>query len=94
MKRPAKARPKTHAARKRGAPALIDATPVEPADDPDRPGIEAAEQVGPDDDPRRAQTNIERADEHRLGSVEGVADETRSDAIAGFIEPADDAPDR
>ena len=71
------------------------AAPVEPLaapNAPEPPGIEAAEQAGPDD-ARRAASNIERADEQRPGSIEAVPGTT---GIAGFIEATsedgDDGP--
>ena len=89
MKRSATPRPKRRAARKRAMPAAVpaDQTPAELADEPDARGVEAAQQIGPADDLRSPLTDIERADEHKPGSIETVPGEALEDRITGFTEP-------
>ena len=41
---------------------------------------------------RSDRTSIERADEHRLGSIEAIPAPAPEDHIAGFVEPAGDEP--
>jgi len=90
VKRPAKPRPKMRVARKQVTPlpVLADQAHVELADEPDRPGIEAAQQFGPAGSPRSRQTDIERADEREPESIESVRTEALDDLISGFVEPA------
>lgn len=89
MKRSATPRPKTRAARKRAMPAPMpaDQTPAELADEPDGRGAEATQQFGPADSPRSPQTDIERADEHKPGSIETVPGEALEDRTTAFTEP-------
>jgi hypothetical protein len=61
-----------------------------PAGGPDQPDVQAAQVRGPTADDRSAQTDIERADERRLGSIETIPARAPEDHIAGFIESAGD----
>jgi hypothetical protein len=69
------------------APLPVDQTPADLADEPDGRAVEAAQQIGPGDNPRSPQTDIERADEHKPGSIETVPGEAPEDHSAAFIEP-------
>lgn len=89
--------------RQRNAPAapVKGRSPSFAADDgptPERPAV--FEQSAPDDAPRvgpaesriAAQTDIERADERKRGSIEAVPTTEPEDGVAGFIEPPGAAP--
>jgi hypothetical protein len=67
-----------------GASALVGGLP----DEPDTAGADQAQRVdsGALRDP--AQTDIERANEHKAGSVEGVPHTDAGAGLASFAEPA------
>jgi hypothetical protein len=83
---------KQHTSRSRPLPrpAVFDATAAAPADVPEREGVEQAQQQALAEVARTARTSIERADEHRLGSIETVPAQAPENHIAGFVEPAGD----
>lgn len=91
MKHPPRPKAPARALRRRTVAARVApavAAPADPAGEPERPSIEAAQQPGRDDDPRRAPSDIERALEHRLDALQTAPLAGRDAGVAGFVEPA------
>jgi hypothetical protein len=71
------------------------APPEEGRDVADESAPDDAQRLGPAGAPSPARTDIERADERKVGSIEAVAQTAPESGVAGFVEPAggeDDAP--
>lgn len=89
--------------RQRNAQAAVikGRSPSFPADDgpaPERAAVferlasDDATRVGPAESRIAAQSDIERADERKLGSIEAVPTTEPENGVAGFVEPTGAAP--
>lgn len=85
--------------RKRGRFAATSGTPLARADDeriaeapagPEGPAAEAAQPFPSDENQRPPQTDIERADEGKVGSVEAAPHPDPENGITGFVEATSD----
>jgi hypothetical protein len=65
-----------------------DALPAEPAGLPDGASPDGGPTDGRVDTGRPVQTNIEQADERKLGPIETVLQPDPEDSVTGFVEPA------
>jgi len=64
---------------------------AEPTAEPDGPAAEAALPFLPAENERPPPTDIERVDEHGVGSVEAAPHPEPEGGITGFVEPTSDA---
>lgn len=75
-----------------GGPAVSgDDEPIE--ERPDRSeeqSPDGARRLGPAEATRAAQTDFERADEHKVGSIETALQSEPGNGAVGFVEPASD----
>jgi Ulp1 family protease len=75
-------------------PVLVDdeAGVSDAADNPDRSGVEEGQRIGSSASMRLAQTDMERVDERKPGSVETVPapGKGEDERIAGFVESSGD----
>jgi hypothetical protein len=76
----------------RAAAVQSDIEPIEEQpDQPEERSPDGVQRLGPADDRRAAQTDFERADEHKVGSIETALQPVPGNGAVGFVEPASDA---